>query len=225
MNNETKTQSNKKEFKKYKIIKIFLCVLVIILGTFMIVFGEYDDSPGAQGIGLLMVIGGICGLIGKKKIVKLMENKKRNILLVIIFFIVAITVFIYNMEIDRKANLNFAPIEVDYKIVEVLEEECLSYSDCVLPTEYALSSSCPYSVKCINSQCSIVCPQITEWDRIKQAVNNCNVKSVMQTHARQVTVELKNGDTIEAIEPEIDDIFDIVKKTEDRCGKIILATE
>lgn len=29
----------------------------------MVVYGGYDDSPGAQGLGLLAVIGGIIGVI------------------------------------------------------------------------------------------------------------------------------------------------------------------
>jgi hypothetical protein len=31
------------------------------------VYGEYDDSPGGQVIGLLMVIAGIVGIIKSKK--------------------------------------------------------------------------------------------------------------------------------------------------------------
>jgi len=33
----------------------------------MFIYGGYDDSPGAQGIGVLTVIGGIVGLIKRKK--------------------------------------------------------------------------------------------------------------------------------------------------------------
>lgn len=31
-------------------------VLAILLGVFFIVFGEFDDSPGLQGIGLILII-------------------------------------------------------------------------------------------------------------------------------------------------------------------------
>ncbi len=37
-------------------VVIFLRVLGACLGTFAIVFGEADDSPGLQGIGLLLVL-------------------------------------------------------------------------------------------------------------------------------------------------------------------------
>lgn len=42
-------------------------VLAILLGIFMFVFGEYDDSPGAQLLGLIMVIIGVIGLIKSQK--------------------------------------------------------------------------------------------------------------------------------------------------------------
>ena len=42
-------------------------VLVILFGVFMFVYGEVDDSPGGQMIGLLAVIIGIVGLIASKK--------------------------------------------------------------------------------------------------------------------------------------------------------------
>lgn len=52
-----------------KITKILGFIVLIMFGAFMFVYGGYDDSPGAQGLGLLAVIGGIFGIIksGKKK--------------------------------------------------------------------------------------------------------------------------------------------------------------
>ena len=45
-----------------------LFVLAILFGAFMFVYGEFDDSPGGQLLGLLAVIAGIVGIIkGKKK--------------------------------------------------------------------------------------------------------------------------------------------------------------
>ncbi len=49
-------------------IKIIFSILTILLGLFLIVFGGYDDSPGAQGLGLLLIIITIVIVIkGKKK--------------------------------------------------------------------------------------------------------------------------------------------------------------
>jgi hypothetical protein len=50
-----------------KKIKIALFVCAMLFGIFIFVFGGYDDSPGAQGLGALAVIGGIVGIIKNKK--------------------------------------------------------------------------------------------------------------------------------------------------------------
>ena len=43
-------------------------ILAIVLGIFLIVFGGYDDSPGAQGLGLIFIIASIVFVVkGKKK--------------------------------------------------------------------------------------------------------------------------------------------------------------
>jgi len=47
--------------------KIIFSILVIMFGAFIFVFGGYDDSPGAQLIGLILVIIGIVGIIKNKR--------------------------------------------------------------------------------------------------------------------------------------------------------------
>lgn len=47
--------------------QIFLSILVILFGIFMIIFGGMDDSPGAQLIGLVVFIIGVVGIIKSKK--------------------------------------------------------------------------------------------------------------------------------------------------------------
>jgi len=44
-------------------IKLLCFIIVILFGVFMFVYGEYDDSPGGQLVGLLAVIIGIVGVI------------------------------------------------------------------------------------------------------------------------------------------------------------------
>ncbi len=46
-----------------KIIKILAAIVLMALGVKMVMFGEMDDSPGAQMIGLLMVVAGIYVII------------------------------------------------------------------------------------------------------------------------------------------------------------------
>lgn len=53
---------------KTKILYWIPKVLVILLGVFFIVFGEFDDSPGLQGIGLILIIATVVIVIrGKNK--------------------------------------------------------------------------------------------------------------------------------------------------------------
>jgi len=52
--------------KKY--YRRILCfVPMILFGGFIFVYGGYDDSPGAQLLGLIAVVAGIIGLIKNKK--------------------------------------------------------------------------------------------------------------------------------------------------------------
>jgi len=53
--------------KRFRIWRVIFPVLAIALGVFMVVYGGYDDSPGAQLLGLLVVIGGIVGVIKSRK--------------------------------------------------------------------------------------------------------------------------------------------------------------
>jgi len=48
-------------------IKILCFVLAILLGIFMFIYGEVDDSPGGQLIGVIIVIVSIVGLIKSRK--------------------------------------------------------------------------------------------------------------------------------------------------------------
>lgn len=50
-----------------RILYFVLAIFAILFGVFLVVYGEYDDSPGGQLIGLLAVIVGIMGLIKSKK--------------------------------------------------------------------------------------------------------------------------------------------------------------
>jgi len=63
------------------------------------------------------------------------------------------------------------------------------------------------------------------WEEIKQAISDCKVKSVFQTHSNTAGAELKNGTELSAIEPQIDNILDLALAAEDKCGRIIMSTE
>ena len=47
--------------------RIIYSILTILFGAFLFVYGEIDDSPGGQMLGLMAVIVGIAGIIKSKK--------------------------------------------------------------------------------------------------------------------------------------------------------------
>lgn len=46
-----------------KPVKMLLLMIVVVLGASLFVYGGYDDSPGAQGLGGLAALAGIGGII------------------------------------------------------------------------------------------------------------------------------------------------------------------
>ena len=40
-------------------MKLFLAILAAALGVAAVVFGGYDDSPGLQGLGVLVAVGAV----------------------------------------------------------------------------------------------------------------------------------------------------------------------
>jgi hypothetical protein len=47
--------------------KLFYLIPLILFGIFIFIYGGYDDSPGAQGLGFIIVVGAIIGIIRNKK--------------------------------------------------------------------------------------------------------------------------------------------------------------
>ncbi|MDD4289926.1 MAG: hypothetical protein PHH83_01465 [Patescibacteria group bacterium] len=47
--------------------KFLYFIPLILFGIFIFIYGGYDDSPGAQGLGFLIVIIGVVNLIKKGK--------------------------------------------------------------------------------------------------------------------------------------------------------------
>lgn len=100
------------------------------------------------------------------------------------------------------------------------------------PSSCELNCSGRENAACFQNKCRISIGHSTSgynndvlWQKIKYSIENCEVNSIMQTHSLEVTAVLKTGVIIKAIEPKIDDIFNIVIQTKDKCGEIIMATE
>ena len=45
-----------------------------------------------------------------------------------------------------------------YNVTEVLNESCSKDVDCTTPRNYAIRSSCPFTTKCLDGKCTVVCP-------------------------------------------------------------------
>lgn len=63
------------------------------------------------------------------------------------------------------------------------------------------------------------------WPIVERMIKTCEVEEIMQTHSNTVTVTLKDGTQIIAVQPSIDTVIDLAVKSEDTCGKIFMATE
>ncbi len=46
-----------------------------------------------------------------------------------------------------------------YTVAETSDTSCGGDADCVTPPRYQMMSSCPYSSRCLNNKCAVVCPQ------------------------------------------------------------------
>jgi len=58
----------KSKIKFRLLLKRIMCfVFGLCFGVFMFIFGGYDDSPGAQGLGVLFFVGGVVGLLKSKE--------------------------------------------------------------------------------------------------------------------------------------------------------------
>ncbi len=53
--------------KSKQIIKLIALILLILFGVFIFFYGGYDDSPGAQLLGLVLVVIALVFILKKKK--------------------------------------------------------------------------------------------------------------------------------------------------------------
>jgi PBP1b-binding outer membrane lipoprotein LpoB len=68
-------------------------------------------------------------------------------------------------------------------------------------------------------------PDVVSWETAVEILNRGEVETVVQRHNLEVTLVLKNGASINTVEPIIDAIFQEVDKCDQPCKNIILATE
>jgi hypothetical protein len=64
-----------------------------------------------------------------------------------------------------------------------------------------------------------------DWSQAEAVLLKGEVTEVYQTHTLHVTLVLTNGNIILAIEPELDEVINVVERCGDLCKDVILATE
>jgi hypothetical protein len=47
----------------------------------------------------------------------------------------------------------------NYQIEKVLDDACNLDSDCQTPFEYQIDSRCPFTTKCLENKCTLICPE------------------------------------------------------------------
>lgn len=108
-----------------------------------------------------------------------------------------------------------------------------TYQDCVEAGFPVLESYPPQCVTPDNRrftepEVALPEPQITDesWQEITRAFSACQVKSASQLHSLAVSVTLKDGRRLQAVEPKIDAVVEAAQAAEQSCGdKIPVATE
>jgi hypothetical protein len=63
------------------------------------------------------------------------------------------------------------------------------------------------------------------WAQATQLLRACKVKAIDQTHARVVTLTLRDGGTVVAHEPRIDDMFHVLSRLPLGCRPSTVGTE
>jgi putative hemolysin len=50
----------------------------------------------------------------------------------------------------------------DYSVTEVLDNTCEIDINCITPVSYSVRSDCPYTTKCLDNKCTVVCPKYVD---------------------------------------------------------------
>ncbi len=127
---------------------------------------------------------------------------------------------------DKKAELEECMPKSDnesHKKCEEILDEIRNFDECV-DAGFPIMESMP-------PQCAVPDRETFTketngtWDMALDAIVGCNVEQVFQGHNRIVKLDLKNGEKLIVAESRIDDIMDVVLKSEGVCGNIIISTE
>ena len=63
------------------------------------------------------------------------------------------------------------------------------------------------------------------WEDAKALILRGEVRQVMQLHSLKVTLYLRNGQQLDTVEPQIDEVIKVVRQCGARCADVMIATE
>jgi hypothetical protein len=63
------------------------------------------------------------------------------------------------------------------------------------------------------------------WTEAEEMILKGDVRQVVQTHAREVTLYLIDGRVAKTVEPEIDDVFRVIERCGGPCSQVERITE
>jgi hypothetical protein len=66
---------------------------------------------------------------------------------------------------------------------------------------------------------------IVSWEEAQNLIQEGQVAQVTQLHNLTVFLTLDDGSMVQTIEPDIDDVFDVIEQCGDACADILMATE
>jgi hypothetical protein len=68
-------------------------------------------------------------------------------------------------------------------------------------------------------------PHLVAWSKVRTLLRHCEAKAVEQTHARLITLTLRDGTKVYAREPRIDLVLAVLNRLPHSCRPKTFATE
>ncbi len=171
--------------------------MAIGFSIWYLVFYDYEPTGPIGGVG---VQGIVVDISPSAKVITVFDSTKNK------------EIYLALTDDTKLFDEHRLPVDLSYSrvgfIVEAIGE--MTNENSLIPSEV-------YVIKATNEEIG--------WVEAKQLVAYCQVESVWQTHARAVTIVLKNGDRPKTTEPNLDDIIDVARAAEEKCGRIRIGTE
>lgn len=176
---------------------IVVSLMAIGLSIWYLTFYDYEPTGPIGGVGVQGIVVDVSPSAKVITVFNSAENKE-------IYLALTDDTKLFD---EHRLPVNLSYFQIGF-VVESIGE--MTNENSLIPSEV-------YAIKATNEEIS--------WVEAEQLVVNCQVESVWQTHARAVTIILKNGNRLKTTEPNLDDIINIARVAEEKCGEIEIITE